>query len=471
MKQNVTVMNLKQILLGLTFICATALLISCGGTSSSSPAANGGQTALLITDRPEQEITDDHGQLITMATEVWVTISKASFKTEGGKWITVFNGPPKTFDLLTLHGSSDLLALVDLQPGRYEKARLTVDSAHFVDANGDHPLKIPSHKVIIKFKHDLVITADGTQQVLFDFIPGKSIHLVETGNGTYILRPVIRVRILGSTGDDDTDSVRIEGTIASLDCANHRLTLEEKISGNTITVDIEGAAIIKRDDTDDGDSEEEEGQRNIFACEILNVGDRIDVIGTFDDQEILHASSVLVEGKTTGENRIEFVGSLISVDCNAKTLTVTFSGGNIQVQLTDTTAFFSSEGWTPITCADLENDLQKRVAIEGTVANSQVTASRVIVLAPQTEVFTHLEGTIDSLTFDGAQTVGFVLKGADGRTYNVTIGPRTEIRDASGNPITADQLAADHRVRVEGKLDLSTSPNPTFAAIEIKILL
>ncbi|HET6371271.1 MAG TPA: DUF4382 domain-containing protein, partial [Nitrospiria bacterium] len=443
----------------------------CGGTSTSSPAANGGKTALLITDRPEQEIMDDQGNLITTATEVWVTMSEASFKTEGGQWNTVFNGPPKTFDLLTLHGSSDLIALVDLPPGRYEKARLTVDSAHFVDANGDHPLKVPSHKIIIKFKQDLVITADGTEQVLFDFIPGKSIHLVGTGNGTYILRPVIRVQILGSTGDDETDSVRIEGTIASLDCANHRLTLEEKISGNTITVDLEGASIIKRGDIEDGDSEEEEGERNVIACEALKVGDRIDVIGTFDDQEILHASSILVKEKTIGEFRIEFVGSLISVDCDAKTLTVTFSGGSIQVLLTDSTAFFSAEGWTSITCTDLENDLQKRVAIEGTVANSQVTASRVIVLAPQTEVFTHIEGTIDSLTLDGTQTVGFVLKAADGTIYDVTIGTGTDIRDASGNPITVDQLAVDQRVSVEGKLDLSTSPNSTLAAIEIKILL
>jgi hypothetical protein len=462
--------RLKQFLLGVTLIFAAASLISCGGTSSSSPAANGGKTALLITDRPEQEIMDDHGNLITTATEVWVTMSKASFKTEGGKWNTVFNGPPKTFDLLALHGSSDLIALVDLPPGRYEKARLTVDSAHFVDANGDHPLKVPSHKIIIKFKHDLVITADGTQQVLFDFIPGKSIHLVGTGNGTFILRPVIRVIIVGSPADD-TDSVRIEGTIASLDCANHRLTLEEKISGNTITVDVEGAAIIQKGDTDDGDSEEEEGERNVIACEALNVGDRIDVIGTFDDQEILHASSILVEENTIGENRIEFVGSLISVDCDAKTLTVTFSGGSIQVLLTDSTTFFSAEGWTPITCADLENDLEKRVAIEGTVANSQVTASRVIVLAPPTDVLTQIEGTIDSLTLDGTQTVGFVLKAADGTIYDVTIGSQTEIKDASGNPIMADQLVADHRVRVEGKLDLSTSPNPTLAAIEIRILL
>jgi hypothetical protein len=469
MERSVTAMRLKRILLGLTFILTAVSLISCG--TSSTSGTGGGKTAVLITDRPEQEITDAQGQLITTATQVWVTISEASFKTEGGKWFTVFSGPPKTFDLLTLHGSSDLVALVDLPPGRYEKARLTVDSAHFVDANGDHPLKIPSHKVIIKFKRDLVVTADGTQQVLFDFIPGKSIHLIETGNGTYILRPVIRVHIVGSAGDDDTDSTRIEGTIASLDCANHRLTLNEKISGSTITVDLEGASIIKKNDMNDGDSEEEEGMKNTVACEALNVGDRVDVIGTLDDQGILHASSVQVEGTAGDSFRIEFAGTLVSVDCNAKALAVTFSGGNIQVQLTDATAFFSAEGWTPIACADLENDLQKQVEIEGTIANNQVTASRVIVLAPPTEVSTRVDGTIGSLTVDGTQTTGFILNGSDGKTYTVTLGSQTRILDAGGNPIAVDQLAVDQRLQVEGTLDLSTSPNPTLAAIEIRILL
>lgn len=440
-----------------------SLMAACGGGESAVSHPGKGKVAVLLTDRFEEKITDSNGEVITSASEIWVTFSEMALKFEKGDWIPVFSGPPdKSVDLLTLRGRADLISLVDLPAGDYDKARFKIEAAWFIDADGvRHHVIVPSERITIKFKRHLVITADNTAEILFDFVPGKSIHLIETGSEKYILRPVIRVRVVGE--QEETDFIKVRGQVVSVNCEEDRLTLDPR-HGDPVSVNLEDALIVERDG-----SFHKHGKGSLAACRQLLEGQFVEVVGTSDEDGTIHAS--VVQFKEASPGRLEFTGTLVAVDCDQQIIRVTFSGGEINVTFRPETEVTADDRAVPSSevCDRLKGALQKRIGVEGKVENDQVIASEITLNPTATAPLpTRVEGTVESVSA-GADTVfGFTLQDSTGHLYTVTIDDQTEIKDQNGNPIAPIGLL-NQRVRVEGKLETGTTP-PTIQAKEVRLL-
>jgi hypothetical protein len=447
-----------------------------GGASSDSGDSGTGKAAILLTDRAEEKITDHDGNIITAAQEIWVTFSEMALKPVKGPWVSVFSGPPdKSLNLLALQGKADLLAVVDLPAGAYDKARIKIESAWFIDGEGvRHDVIVPSGKMTIKFKHHLVIRADDETEILFDFVPGKSIHLIETGSGKFILRPVVRVRVLG---EEIADFVKIEGRIVSVDCNQNQLMLDPR-HGDSITVNLEDALIVLKDGSffsggdDDGDDERRRRAAQIASCQQLEEGQFVEVVGSSGEEGVIHASLVLIKTGEPVSHRLEFTGTLLEVHCDQQTIRVTFSGGEIDVTLLPETELFTADDQAvPVSeiCDRLEEAIEKRIEVEGKVENNQVIAAEITLLptAP-VSMPTRVEGTVESVTVEGTEVTGFILGTDAGQSYKVTIGAQTEIKDQNGDPVEPNTLL-NQRTEIEGTLDAGTAP-PTIAATEVTLL-
>jgi hypothetical protein len=105
---------------------------------------------------------------------------------------------PETFDLLTLtDGATELLAEAGLPACDYSRIRLGVANAQLIFKDETmEELKIESHKIDIPIP--FTITADEMMSIVLDFEADGSVKVNETGNGKYILRPVVTPVMIGS---------------------------------------------------------------------------------------------------------------------------------------------------------------------------------------------------------------------------------------------------------------------------------
>jgi plastocyanin len=118
---------------------------------------------------------------------------------------------PRTYDLLVLNATNQtaLLADTSIQAGTYDQVRLTIDSVTIKMKDGTTKLaKLPSG--VLKLHTTLVVNADKTSNINFDFLADKSLHL--TGNGTYIFTPVIKTKVKGDAKVEIDASNRVSVT-------------------------------------------------------------------------------------------------------------------------------------------------------------------------------------------------------------------------------------------------------------------
>ncbi|MBI2866927.1 MAG: DUF4382 domain-containing protein [Chloroflexi bacterium] len=162
------------------------LLAACGdestpSTSTPGPSGATGKAVLAISDA-----APDMGAIQSIK----ITFDAAKVHASGGAWTTV-STTTQTFDLLELKakGTAQLLAEADLQPGTYDQVELSVSKVIVVDDKGQHEAKLPSNK--LQIKGDLEVKTGSTAVANFDFLADQSLHV--TGEGTYILAPVVKV--------------------------------------------------------------------------------------------------------------------------------------------------------------------------------------------------------------------------------------------------------------------------------------
>jgi hypothetical protein len=165
--------------------------------SPSSPSGQSAMFNLRITDSPFSD-----------ARAVLVTFSEVTAHRSESKWTTIpFAGsaPSRTCDLKKLESSEDVLGTGPLPAGDYTQVRLVVQSARlYFDNPSVGPacaatiaapagrmadLRIPSGEV--KLNRGFRLEAESTTTMLLDFDGDRSIH--QTGNGTYMMNPVIGV--------------------------------------------------------------------------------------------------------------------------------------------------------------------------------------------------------------------------------------------------------------------------------------
>ncbi|MBI4147457.1 DUF4382 domain-containing protein [Candidatus Woesearchaeota archaeon] len=127
---------------------------------------------------------------MSAVTSLMVTVDSVQVHSAAEGWVIV-SSKPQTFDLLKLkiQGSQELLADVTLNEGTYQQLRLNISKVVVTDAEGEHEAKLPSGE--LKIVGNLEVKANSTSTASFDFIADESLHV--TGNGEYILAPVVKL--------------------------------------------------------------------------------------------------------------------------------------------------------------------------------------------------------------------------------------------------------------------------------------
>jgi hypothetical protein len=133
---------------------------------------------------------------------------------EGG-W-EVLAAQPATYDLLTLrNGVFATLGVATVPAGHYTQVRLKLDPGSNIVVDGvEHPLKVPSGlQSGLKLVGEFDVPAGGTTDIVLDFDASRSVIL--TGNGSYMLKPVVKVLPV-STAGAITGTVEPAGTATKI---------------------------------------------------------------------------------------------------------------------------------------------------------------------------------------------------------------------------------------------------------------
>ena len=165
-----------------------------------APAAQG-RTVFTVTDA---------ATALTGVTAVNVTVDKLEAHDAANGWVTV-STTAKTYDLLQLKqtASAALLADANLAAGTYDQIRLHISKVE-VTANGKtQTVVLPSNS--LKIVGNLTVKAGQTSTASLDFMVDKSLHM--TGDGKFILAPVVRLLVKNAVGIKigSDDKVEVSG--------------------------------------------------------------------------------------------------------------------------------------------------------------------------------------------------------------------------------------------------------------------
>ncbi len=181
-------------------------LAACGGGSDSpdaAPVPATGTVALLLTDMP----TDD---LLAIKLDVTEAILIG-----GDGQQTLFSDAEKPIhvDLLKLENFNVPIAFEDVPAGVYTKLRLRITNLTLVDKDlVEHHPRLPANgKIDMLHREGFEVLPGRTLLVEADMDANKSIHVVQTGNGRYRVRPVVFVKFMNEGMPDKL--TRIEGRI------------------------------------------------------------------------------------------------------------------------------------------------------------------------------------------------------------------------------------------------------------------
>lgn len=174
---------MKKILAPVLFCCMLLATQACKKDKNDDVNTTGGtaKVAMRLTDGPGDY---DH---------VYVDIQQVVITMEGSSAITVALIRPGVYDLLEFSNGIDTLLMETTVPaGKVSQIRLVLGSNNSVVINGaSYDLGTPSAQESgLKLNLKETLVANGSYTFWLDFDAGKSI--VQTGNGAYKLKPVIR---------------------------------------------------------------------------------------------------------------------------------------------------------------------------------------------------------------------------------------------------------------------------------------
>lgn len=192
-------------------ILVAGLLAACSGGSAAT-----GKAIFALSDAAA-----DMGAV----TKVNITVDSIKVHASGGAWATVAT-TTRTYDLLELKakGTAKLVAESNLGAKAYDQLELGISKVVVTDNKGEHEAKLPSNK--LQFKALLDVKANSTATANFDVLADQSLHV--TGNGQYILAPVVKL--------ETRSNAQVTAN------ANNEVTINGGTTTTTATVgmDIEG---------------------------------------------------------------------------------------------------------------------------------------------------------------------------------------------------------------------------------------
>ena len=165
----------------LVVIVGVALYFWNSNALGIGSSREGGRVVFAITDAAAN---------MGSVSKVLVTVDGVSAHSSAEGWTEV-SSSSKTYDLLELKAQNSLAVLADtkLDAGTYDQVRLDISKVTVVDAEGEHEAKLPSGELKINSAFD--VDNNSTATATFDFIVDESLHV--TGNGRYIMAPVVQV--------------------------------------------------------------------------------------------------------------------------------------------------------------------------------------------------------------------------------------------------------------------------------------
>ncbi len=179
-------------------ICLLPLLfiILYAGCSNNStgPSSTSSTSAHLKISMVDSPADFDSVNIVVTRVEVHMAGDSTS------NWMIV-NSVPHTYNLLDLrNGASVVIGDTMLAAGHYTQIRLIIGEGSNVVVNGiSYPITIPSGmQTGIKLNHEFDLTAGNLYELILDFNAERSIHV--TGNGQYMMNPVIRVTAVVTSG-------------------------------------------------------------------------------------------------------------------------------------------------------------------------------------------------------------------------------------------------------------------------------
>lgn len=179
-------------IIGLLSIFLMVFYVGCSDNNSTGPSSGTtGHLKISMVDAPAEF---DAVNIVVTRVEVHIAGDSSS------NWMIV-NSVPHTYDLLQLrNGAAVVIGDTFLTAGHYTQIRLIIGDSSNVVVNGiPFPLTIPSGmQTGIKLNHEFDLTAGNLYELLLDFDADRSIHI--TGNGQYIMNPVIRVTAVITSG-------------------------------------------------------------------------------------------------------------------------------------------------------------------------------------------------------------------------------------------------------------------------------
>jgi len=166
-------------------------LLSCSKNENSSSPGNA---------KLEVYLTDDPANYDEVGIDVKDMMINYSTDTANG-WKSLSQVNVRPYDILRLVNDKDtILGQTDLDSGRIEQIRLILGPNNYVKINGQtYTLETPSAQQSgLKINLHQDVSAGLLYKLLLDFDAARSI--VRTGNGKYILKPVIRATMQAQGG-------------------------------------------------------------------------------------------------------------------------------------------------------------------------------------------------------------------------------------------------------------------------------
>ncbi|WP_276133484.1 DUF4382 domain-containing protein [Polluticoccus soli] len=161
-------------------VCASTMTSCSKGNDDDNTSATA-KVNMHLTDAPADY---EH---------VYVDIQRVEVTMQGSSAVTLTPIRPGVYDLLDFsNGIDTLLLTTNLPTGTIEQIRLVLGTNNSVDVGGQsYAMTTPSGQTSgVKLNLNQSLQANQSYDFWIDFDAGKSVH--ETGNGKYMLKPVIR---------------------------------------------------------------------------------------------------------------------------------------------------------------------------------------------------------------------------------------------------------------------------------------
>jgi hypothetical protein len=180
-------MKITKLFSAVLFAALAFLCISCSKNDSNGKP----RLQVYLTDDP-----GDYEEVLIDVQDILINYSN----NENDGWVSLNNVNKGTYDVLKLVNDQDtLLADAELNSGKIEQIRLVLGPNNYLKVDGVKvKLETPSAQQSgLKLNIHQEVTGDIIYKLLLDFDVAKSIN--RTGNGKYMLKPVIRT-ILEAAG-------------------------------------------------------------------------------------------------------------------------------------------------------------------------------------------------------------------------------------------------------------------------------